>query len=137
MRSATTRPRFWIRELHHPGRLPGFKKAVRQGVTLNVASKITINIQMELGAVEQTVTVTGEAPLLDTTTASSGRVIDAKMIDSLPFSDLNPFALTGMASGMQWTGQPEYRRPFDNGGTSASILPAAWARMSTRSMARR
>jgi hypothetical protein len=41
------------------------------------------------------------------------------MIASLPFSDLNPFALSGMASGMQWTGQPEYRRPFDNGGTSA------------------
>ncbi len=99
--------------------LPGFKKYVRQGVTLNVAAKITINIQMELGAVAQTVTVTGEAPLLDANTASSGRVIDSKLIDALPFSDLNPFALTGMASGMQWTGQPEYRRPFDNGGTSA------------------
>jgi len=99
--------------------LPGFKKYQHQGVTLNVASKISINIQMELGAVEQTVTVTGEAPLLDTNSASSGRVIDSKLIDSLPFSDLNPFALTGMASGMQWTGQPEYRRPFDNGGTSS------------------
>jgi hypothetical protein len=32
---------------------------------------------------------------------------------------MNPFTLTGLAAGMQWTGQPEYRRPFDNGGTSS------------------
>jgi hypothetical protein len=37
----------------------------------------------------------------------------------LPFSDMNPFTLTGLAAGMQWTGQPQYRRPFDNGGTSS------------------
>ena len=98
--------------------ITGFKKAVRQGITLNVGTKIIIDIQMEIGGMQQEVVVTGAAPLLDTTSASSGRVIDTNMIASLPFSDLNPFALSGMASGMQWTGQPEYRRPFDNGGTS-------------------
>ena len=39
--------------------------------------------------------MTAEAPLLDTTTASGGRVIDKKQIVDLPFSDMNPFALTG------------------------------------------
>ncbi len=97
----------------------GFKKYIRSGITLNVGMKITIDIVLEVGQRNEIVEVSAGAPLLDTTTASSGRVIDSKLIDSLPFSDLNPFALTGMASGMQWTGQPEYRRPFDNGGTSA------------------
>ncbi len=99
--------------------MTGFKKGVRQGVNLNVGTKIVIDILLEVGGLQQEVVVTGDAPLLDTTSASAGRVIDTNMIASLPFSDLNPFALSGMASGMQWTGQPEYRRPFDNGGTSS------------------
>ena len=99
--------------------LSGFKKSSRSGVVLNAGLKVVVNMKLEVGLADQTVTVTEAAPLLETTSASAGRVIDTKMMDSLPFSDLNPFALTGMASGMQWTGQPEYRRPFDNGGTSS------------------
>ncbi len=99
--------------------LAGFKKYHRSGVVVNVASKVKIDIQLEVGEVQQIVEVTGAAPLLETTTASAGRIIDTAQISSLPFSDLNPFALSAMAPGMQWTGQPEYRRPFDNGGTSA------------------
>jgi hypothetical protein len=99
--------------------LSGFRKYVRSGITVNVASKVKIDIQLEIGEVQQIIEVTGAAPLLETTTASAGRIIDTNQLSSLPFSDLNPFALAGMAGGMQWTGQPEYRRPFDNGGTSA------------------
>ncbi|MFB3904551.1 MAG: TonB-dependent receptor domain-containing protein [Acidobacteriota bacterium] len=99
--------------------LAGFKKYVRSGIVLNVASKVSVDIQLEVGEVQQIVEVTAAAPLLETTSASAGRIIDTEQIASLPFSDLNPFALTAMAPGMQWTGQPEYRRPFDNGGTSA------------------
>ncbi len=99
--------------------IPGFRKYVRSGITLNVAAKVSINIKLEVGEVQQIIEVSGEAPLLDTTTASAGRVIDTSQINSLPFNDLNPFTLTALAPGMQWTGQPEYRKAFDNGGTSA------------------
>lgn len=99
--------------------LSGFKKVVRTGVTVNVASRLDIPIQLSIGEVAETITVTAETPLLDTTSASGGRVLDQKQLINLPFSDLNPFALSALAPGMQWTGQPEYRRPFDNGGTSA------------------
>ncbi len=97
----------------------GFKRSVRTGLALNVGGRLDIDFQMQLGAVSDVVEVTAQAPLLDTTSASGGRVIDNKQVMALPFSDMNPFALTGLAAGMQWTGQPEYRRPFDNGGTSA------------------
>ncbi|MBA3975674.1 MAG: hypothetical protein C0504_15825 [Candidatus Solibacter sp.] len=97
----------------------GFKRSVRSGITLNVSARIEINVTLELGGVAETVEVTAEAPLLETTTASGGRVLDGRQIANLPFSDTNPFALSALAPGMQWTGQPEYRRPFDNGGTSA------------------
>ncbi len=97
----------------------GFKKSLRGPVELSVSSRLEINLQLEVGNVAETVTVTAEAPLLETASASGGRVIDNRQIMELPFSDMNPFALTALAAGMQWTGQPEYRRPFDNGGTSS------------------
>ena len=97
----------------------GFKRFVRSGITVNVSTRLEINVTLEVGGVAETIEVTAEAPLLDTTSASGGRVLDQKNLINLPFSDLNPFALTALAPGMQWTGQPEYRRPFDNGGTSA------------------
>ena len=97
----------------------GFKRAVRTGINVNVSARLEINVQLEVGSVAESIEVTAEAPLLETTTASGGRVLDQKNLVNLPFSDLNPFALSALAPGMQWTGQPEYRRPFDNGGTSA------------------
>lgn len=97
----------------------GFKKLVRSGLVVNVSARLEINLQLEVGSVSESVEVTAEAPLLETTSASGGRVLDQKQLVNLPFSDLNPFALSALAPGMQWTGQPEYRRPFDNAGTSA------------------
>ncbi len=97
----------------------GFKKLLRSGLTVNVGSRLEIDLTLDVGQVVETVEVTAEAPLLETTTASGGRVLDQRELINLPFSDLNPFALTALAPGMQWTGQPEYRRPFDNGGTSS------------------
>ncbi|MEK7409313.1 MAG: TonB-dependent receptor [Acidobacteriota bacterium] len=96
----------------------GFKKMVRTGLVVNVAGRLDIPLQLQVGQLAETVEVTAEAPLLDTTTASGGRVIDNRQIMQLPFSDLNPFVLAGLAPGMQWVGRPDYRRPFDNGGTS-------------------
>src|SRR2546427_11425126 len=97
----------------------GFKRLVRSGIDLPVGTKLDIPLTLEVGGVTDTVTVTAEAPLLETSTASGGRVLDQRQLVNLPFSDLNPFALTALAPGIQWTGQPEYRRPFDNGGTSS------------------
>lgn len=99
--------------------MAGFKKLLRQGVTVSVGSRLDIDLTLEVGAVAETVEVTADIPLLETASASGGRVLDQKNLVNLPFSDLNPFALSALAPGMQWTGQPEYRRPFDNGGTSA------------------
>ena len=97
----------------------GFKKSVRPNVGVQVGSRLEIDMKLEVGQVVETVEVRADVPLLETTSASGGRVLDQQALVNLPFSDLNPFALTALAPGMQWTGQPEYRRPFDNGGTSS------------------
>lgn len=99
--------------------MPGFRKSVRSGLTLSVAGRLDLELRLEVGGVTETVEVTAEAPLLDTTTASGGRVIDQQQIMQLPFADNNPFALATLAAGMQWTGQPEYRLPYAVAGTSS------------------
>lgn len=96
----------------------GFKKSLRKDIEVSVAGRVEANLQLELGQTAETIEVTAQAPLLDTTSASSSRVIDNRQIMQLPISDLNPFALATLAPGMISTGQPEYVRPFDNGGTS-------------------
>jgi hypothetical protein len=97
---------------------PGFKKLKRDGIDLSVGARLDLELILQVGQMTETVQVTAEAPLLDTTTASGGRVIDNRQIMQLPMSDLNPLLLAGLAPGMQSTGNPVYRRPFDNGSIS-------------------
>ena len=98
---------------------PGFKRSVRTMLQLNVAGRLDLDFQLELGQVAESVEVTAAAPLLDTTSASGGRVIDNRQLMQLPFGDLNPFGLSAMTPGMQPTGATDERRVFDKGGTSA------------------
>src|SRR5712691_5235015 len=58
--------------------LPGFKKFMRDQVTLSVGQTATIDVQLEVGEVTEAVTVTSEAPLLDESKADSGMVIEYK-----------------------------------------------------------
>ena len=50
----------------------GFKRFVRDGVLLRVNDTIQIDIELEVGSMDQTVTVSADAPLLDTTSALNG-----------------------------------------------------------------
>ncbi len=100
--------------------LTGFKKAVRSGLELNVGGRLSVEIRLEVGEVAETVQVTGAAPLLETKSASGGRVVSSREISDLPVNSMNPFLLVGLAAGMQWTGSPSgMQRAFDVGGTSA------------------
>src|SRR5664279_5738717 len=56
----------------------GFKRFQRDGIEVHVNDRLEVNIPLQLGVVSDTVTVTEEAPLLDTTSASVGRVVDSK-----------------------------------------------------------
>ena len=51
--------------------MEGFKKLVRRGVTLPVASRIEINLPLDVGGVTESVSVTADAPLLETSAVSS------------------------------------------------------------------
>ena len=103
----------------------GFKRAVRQGIEVRVGDRLEFDLALEVGAVAETVNVTADASLLETSTASAGQVIDRRRISELPLSDGNPFVLTRLAPGIAYTGDLLFSRPFDNGGTSSIVADGA------------
>jgi len=109
----------------------GFKRVVRSGITVSVAGRADLEIELPLGQISEKVEVTAEAPILDTVSASGGRLLDRRQIMELPFNDLNPFTLVALAPGMQWTGVPENRRPSISAARRNSTPPAASARTNT------
>lgn len=98
---------------------PGFKKAIYKSVELSVAGRVELTCQLEIGQAAESVDVTDTAPLIDTTSASGGRVVTNRELLQLPFNDMNPLRLSALGAGMQWTGNPGFLRPFDNGGMSS------------------
>jgi hypothetical protein len=91
----------------------GFKKALRPGIELRVADRLDINIALEIGASEQSVTVSTETALLNTESASLGTVIDSKRVADLPLSYGNPFLLIGLSAGVTFNGSVRLDRPFE------------------------
>jgi hypothetical protein len=63
---------------------PGFKTESRQGITLQTADNKQIDVQLEIGSSSESVQVTAEAPLIDTTSATSGTVITKEEITEMP-----------------------------------------------------
>jgi hypothetical protein len=64
--------------------LSGFSTIKREGLTVSGSGVIAINIDMPVGALQETLTVTGEAPLVDTQTTRRETVIKADTINTLP-----------------------------------------------------
>ena len=96
----------------------GFKKSVRGGIFLSVGARLEIDLLLELGANNQTVSVTAEAPILDTSTASSGRLMDNRSVMDLPVIGNNTMILVKMTPGIQTSGVNDYLGPHSNAGAS-------------------
>src|SRR2546425_7930196 len=85
--------------------LSGFRTVTRQGVTLLVGQTAAINMQMAPAGVAETVTVTGEAPLIDTLRSSVGSQTDPRQVQELPSAGRNWIALALLAPGNRTNGQ--------------------------------
>ena len=66
--------------------LPGFATVIREGVELSGGGVLTIGADMRVGELQETITVTGEAPVVDVQTARQERVIDGDIVRALPAS---------------------------------------------------
>ncbi len=66
--------------------LTGFRTAVRTGIQLTVAAEEVVNLTLSVGAVTEQVQVTGEPPLVETTSAALSGLVDDKKIRDLPLN---------------------------------------------------
>jgi len=106
----------------------GFKKVTKENLLINVGQTATVNLVLEVGAVNESVTVTAEVPLLETAKADRGLVIDAQRVREFPLNQRNPFMLSILSAGVNFNGNIIYQRPFDNGAIADWNINGGWNR---------
>src|ERR1035441_6243112 len=97
----------------------GFKKEVRNSVTLQANEHPSIDMALQIGNAMETVNVTADTPLVDTANASVGQTITTKQVEDFPVNGRTPLTLAELAVGVVPTSQPSQIHPFDNSGASS------------------
>ena len=77
----------------------GFKKAVRDNISLRVQDRLRLDFQLEVGELTESVNVTAETPLLQSETSSLGQVISTKAVSELPLNGRNFIQLIALTPG--------------------------------------
>ena len=89
----------------------GFKREVRTGINLVVGQEAVVNLSLEVGQIQQEVMVSGEAPIVNTTTAATSGLVEEREVKDLPLNGrsfdnlitLNP-AASNSATNMRTAG---------------------------------
>jgi outer membrane receptor protein involved in Fe transport len=84
--------------------LAGFKKNVQRGVKVDLNQVVTVNSILQIGQAEQTVEVTSDAPLVDTTSTQLGAVMDSQQVSNLPLNARDTYQLLQLQPGVQGVG---------------------------------
>ncbi len=82
----------------------GFAPFIASSVTLIVKTPSTLNIKFQVAGVAESVTVEGEAPLINRTDASLGNTIEEDQIAELPIADRNVVQLLSLQPGVTYLG---------------------------------
>jgi len=92
----------------------GFKRQVQGPIQVSTDERRRQDIQLAVGDNAESVTVTADATMLDTASASTGQVINTKQVENMPINGRTPFLLAQLAIGVVATANPAQVRPFDN-----------------------
>ena len=101
----------------------GFKRYIRSGVTLAIGERLQIDAAMEVGGTAESVTVNAEAPLLETSSVSTGRAITNREVMDLPVLGNNVSMLTRFSPGVSVPGTTQFLVQGQVGGGSGYNMP--------------
>jgi hypothetical protein len=101
----------------------GFKPFNRAGLEVGVQTFLVIDVMLELGSLAESITVTGETPVIETGTASVASAIDKAQLDVLPTPGRNVFIYSVTTPNVIHTGDPVFVRKQDQ--TNSSLLSLA------------
>src|SRR4030095_6904322 len=92
----------------------GFKKYVRGGVVLRIGDTLDIPVQLEIGQTSDTVTVSAETPVLDTTSGSMGQTVDSRRVAELPLVHGDPYTMIGLSPGVTFARDQRLAHPLEH-----------------------
>ena len=104
---------------------PGFKKFLRTGIQVSANERVSLDIQLELGSATDTVEISADASIIETSSASTGQVITSRQIENIPLNGRTPLTLAQLSFGVIPNSDPRFNRPFDNGGPSGFSIGGA------------
>jgi hypothetical protein len=111
----------------------GFKKLERQNVALEVGKEVRVDLIVQPGGQEQTVTVTESVPLVDTTTATLGGTLENSEIVDLPLNGRDYQSLLGLRPGVMlqvgggpWTQSTNGVRPDQSVWMIDGVINTNW-----------
>jgi hypothetical protein len=91
----------------------GFKKHIQDKVQLQISETRDLAVVLEVGGIEEAVSVTAEGAALDTSDASLGFTVDSKRIAELPLIHGDPYKIMGLATGLAHSGSQRLDRPYE------------------------
>ena len=87
--------------------LAGFTGVNRPGIEMLLGRQVTLDLSMQVSSLQETVTVTGEAPLLDTTSSTIASNIDPRQMQDIPINGRNWMDLTMLSAGSRTNASSE------------------------------
>src|SRR5438445_13087749 len=98
--------------------ITGYKTFESKGLTVGTQQFVTLDVLLAVGGIEESITVTGQSPLIDTSTASTGGVLDRQALEVLPAPGRHAFLIGVTVPTVMPTGDPQFNREQDQ--TNAS-----------------
>ncbi len=91
----------------------GFKKTVKGDVLLQMNETRDLEIVLEVGGMQETVTVSGDSLTVNTSDANMGFTVDQKRLAELPLIHGDPYKIMGLATGLAHSGDQRLDRPYE------------------------
>ena len=113
--------------------LPGFSSVLRDGIDISAGFTAGVDVELAVGAVEETITVTGAAPVVDVQTVRQQRTLPQEEIEALPTANIGLQTLASVTPGFQgagadvggtrdtWSDQGQYQNYHGKDGTRAAF----------------
>ena len=95
-----------------------FNTAVRDGIQMRVADRLTLDVQLEIGVTAMVTTISSSLAL-DTGVVNTGTVVTGQQIAELPLTEGTAYQLATLAPGIAYTGNPLFTGPTSNGNLAA------------------
>ena len=102
----------------------GFRTYSRKGVNLALGERVGINIRLEIGEASASVSVTAEAPMMNTVDASSAQVLNNRMVMELPTMGNSLILQAGLTVGMQKLNFANVNMSYTNASSNHSATGA-------------